>query len=493
MAWRLELPVAMWRVQYQLLGGQRRTLTVVIVSAAALAIGLISARRMLGGQFAGVAVAVLSTLGGIQAALLVLGGCGAIHRAVLRDHQSGMIESHRLSPMTNLSVVLGYLFGATLHVMTLVTMVALAGVAVSFVAGVPSTSWIYGNLFLFNGAVTLWAATLLLSVRQGKPVNPAGVLMVIAAMGILIVWVPGIALFLNVYSVMLGFVMLVPGLRVPPPAALVVVGAVNVAFTAFWLSAAAVKYRRPDLPALNGGRGLALLLLGLLVATGGLEAYTRIDLTRWTSFPDKDFAALQWISTMLGTLILAGVAVAGSVRCRVLGTSGTALRGWADRLSPLLVAVVAATLIFVIMAALGRSFWETLAVAARPRDGGASLASRAWWLTAAACLLATVSLRSVLLAGQRLLKSPGRIVGFFVPVAWLGPPLADHIRAQMMSAGWKELEFSWLMNCSPIGTMIVAWAPFSVRLLPGLLIQVGIMVALELAAWRLRPRTRGTQ
>lgn len=490
MAWRFELPVAMWRVQYQLLGGHRRMLTILIVAAAMLAVVLIGAHRMLGNQFARVASVILYILGGLQVALLVLGGCNAVYRAVLRDHQTGMIESHRLSPMTNLSVALGYVFGATLQIMTLVTVIALAGIVVNAVAGFGSTAWIYGNLFLLNGGVTLWAGTLMLSIRQEKPVNPAPVLMVIAAMGILIVWVPGIALFLNVYSVMFGFLMLVPRLSVPPPAAFVVVGAVNVALTAFWLSAAAVKYRRPDLPAFNGPRGLALLVLCVLMGTVGLVAFSLVDLTRWMGPPDKDVACIQWIATMLGALILAGFAVAGSVRCRILGTSGTALRGWGDRLSPMLVAVLAATLICVVMATLGRPFWEDLTVAVPSKDGGPTLVNRAWLLSGAACLLTTVTLRSVLLAGHRLMKSPGRLIAFFVLVAWAFPPIADHVRAQMMRDGWEKLEFSWLMNISPIGTMIVAWGPFPVRLLPGLFVQVGIMVTLELVAWRLRPRSR---
>ena len=65
---------------------------------------------------------------------------------------------------------------------------------------------------------------------------------------------PAAGLLMSAYPIMFGFQM-TTGVGWPAASAILMIAAVNVVMTVFWLSDAAVKYRRPDLPALNSVRG----------------------------------------------------------------------------------------------------------------------------------------------------------------------------------------------------------------------------------------------
>ena len=120
---RVQLPWPMWRVQYQLLGGFRRLSAIVLVCAVVLVAGIFGLRRLgMPDPFTAVAGTALNFRTGIQVFLLILGGCQAVYRAMLRDHEGKMKESHRLTPMSNITVVLGYLFGSTLQISSLFVM-----------------------------------------------------------------------------------------------------------------------------------------------------------------------------------------------------------------------------------------------------------------------------------------------------------------------------------------------------------------------------------
>ena len=474
MAERFQLPLAMWRVQYDLLGGHRRLLTLVAITATVLGGGILGAYRLFpGGGFAGPGRLMLPFLAVINAIVTVLVGCNAVHRAMLRDFESKMLESHRLTPMSNLAVPFGYLFGSTIQVIALSLMLTVAG---------PIDTWIYGSLFLLNGAVTLWAAVVFFGLRPDKPFNPVVVVILIGVLMAPIGMVPLAGFLFNLYPVLLGL-MLLTGAPAVPGSALVIVGAVSLAFTIFWISAAAVKYRRPDLPALNGGRGLALLLLALIVGTGGISVFhgaTAPSMPRLSFGPELE--RNQWIATMIGALLLSAVAINGAVKCRVLGTTGTALRDWPDRMSPHLVALLSAVMICGVMAGLGQPIWSDMVAAPfGPEPQRVSL-SAAWLCSFSACLLAALSFRALFELGYRRLKSPKVIVGVFLLFVWALPVLVDSIRAAYVADWPSPARYSWLWGCSPAGTIAAAWSNFGIRLWPGLLVQLSLTGILLLAA-----------
>lgn len=483
---RFQLPLPMWRVQYQLLGGGRRMLAVVMVCTALLIFGTIAILRLLSKDpFPTVVGWILNFIAGIQVLVVVLGGCNAVYRAMLRDYETKMIESHRLTPMSNIAVPLGYLFGSTLQVTTLFVLFTVFGAILSFLAGLPATDWVLGNLVLLIGGIALWAAVVFSGMRLEKPFNPAPLILVIASLSVLISFVPGMALLFNVYTVYSAVQIITSTGNFAAPAA-VIPAVVSLVFAVFWLSVSAVKYRRPDLPALNALRGLLLLAVVLLLGTAGIVAFDEITRTSMRSFYDSDLRRTQWIATMIGALILASVAVGGAVKCRMLVARGAAARDWSDRVSDLLVAVVAALMICLVMAAIGTPIWPDLLPKSSDGLERTGLIVRVWAYSTAACLVALVSLRSLFeLAGVRL-KSANTIVGLFVLAVWAMPPMADFIRAEYLREGGERAELSALLGCSPAGTVIAVWAPLDVSLFPGMVLQIALAVALAYLVSRAR-------
>ncbi|MGB2985827.1 MAG: hypothetical protein WBE26_08085 [Phycisphaerae bacterium] len=486
---RFQLPLPMWRVQYQLLGGYRRLAAIVVICAVVLVAGIFGIRRIfLQDPFPTVAGWILNILAAIQVFAVILGGCSAVFKAMLRDYESKMIESHRLTPMSNMTIVFGYLLGSTLQITLLFVLFTAVGAVVSFAARLPVDAWVYGNLFLLNGAITLWSIVLFSGMRLEKPFNPTPLLVGVAALTLPIAFVPGAALLLNTYSILFAIWIITGTVTVAMPA-VVIVAAVNLGFTAFWLSAAAAKYRRPDLPALNAGRGLVLLLLALIVSTAGIVAFDSITLTGMPSFYEHGLPKVQWIATMIGALVLAAVPVGGAVKCRMLVARGSAPRDWSDRVSDLLVALLAAALICAVMAALGTSIWWDLLPP--PADGleRAALFVRMWLYSAAACVLATLSVRSVIEIAQPFAKSANALIGIFITIAWAIPPLADFARAEYLREFRDTVAYSWLMGCSPAGTIIATWSPLDAPLQPGLLVQLALMLVLVYVARRVRTKS----
>ena len=105
------------------------------------------------------------------------------------------------------------------------------------------------------------------------------------------------------------------------------------------------------------------------------------------------------------------------------------------------------------------------------------------------------SIRGALAFAQSAFRSPGLLVGLFVLFAWAGPPLGDYIRAELLRGPHDPFTMSWLLGCSPVGTIIFVWSPpIDVPLWPGLLVQLLIAVFCTLVARRVwaNARTRST-
>lgn len=493
MSQRFRLPLPVWQLQFQLLGGPRRLIVVFVVAVLILVIAIVGTHRLSQMPFVRISRAVLMFLTGIQMFVTVLAGCNAIHRAMLRDYQSKMVESHRLTPMSSLAIVMGYLFGPTIHSIMLFCVFTAAGAVVCRVGGRPVDMWIYGNLLLLSGAVMLWAGGVFLGMQQDKPTNPAPIVVGFAALSVPIAMVPVLGLLSGVYAGYLSVWMMVGTLTVPPQATIVVV-VVSLAYTLFWVSTATVKYRRPDLPALTGARGLFLLGMSLLIGAGGIVAFKQIatnasGLSGLGEFYRPGVVRTQWLATLIGALLLAAVVTAGAVQCSVLRSRGTAMRGRSDRMSPLTIAILSAFMICAIMAGVGSPIWRQFLPGIQSdllRDNVA-LYAQVWGWTAAACLLATLTFRSVLEIGYRLLSSPKVLMIVFLFVAWGVPPMIDSARmVYMREAHGLSVDYSWLSGCCPVGTLVTLWAPLDIRLWPGLLIQIGVLGILILIARRAR-------
>ena len=332
MSERFQLPMPMWRVQFQLLGGGRRFVSVAVVCFALLVVGTFGFRRLMASDtFPRVAGIVLNFLTAIQLLVVLLGGSNALYRAMLRDYDTKMIESHRLTPMSSTAVVLGYLLGSTLQIIMLFMLFLSFGVGLSVMAGLPVLDWFLGNVVLLCAGIASWAVIVFGGMRAEKPFNPAPVVVAVCALSVPIAFVPGMALLFNVYTGLMA-VQLLTGSGAVSFVSAAIPSIVSLLFAVFWINTASVKYRRPDLPALNAFRGLALLTLSLLVGTGGLLAFEKFAQKGLGGLYDPDFVVMQWIATIISALIMASIITCGAVKCRILVSRGTAARDWSDEM-----------------------------------------------------------------------------------------------------------------------------------------------------------------
>lgn len=489
MAERLQIPIPMWRVHWHLLGGARRQGLILFIVLLAEVGGFIVMRRLMYDStmlsVCSMAIAFM-TFG--QIGLLVIGGCNAIYRAMLRDFESRMLESHRLTPMTNSAVVLGYLFGATQQMLLLFALSLAVGAVISAIGKLSVLDWVIGNLVFLSGSLLLWSMVIFACLRPAKPLNPMPFVVAVGALAnVALAIVPGLGMFSALYIFILGSGRISSWIVVDP-AALILVVLLGLLITVFWLFVAASKYRRPDLPALNGMRGGLLLALWLAIGGIGIFAFLQYVGAAKSATGQAimrrgellEVAPFQWMSTAWIAYLIAAQAISGAVECRRLLACGTAARGWSDRLNDLMVALCAGALIAAVLTPIGSSFWHLLREA-RAAEGyvGVPMADRIrLGATVAACLLAPLIARG-LFATIYPIWPRGKVIAAIVLVTLFAvPPLVDTIRA-----GALEESPSWLMGCSPAGTVAVCGGDLGeVNVLPGLGVQALVAIVLSVTA-----------
>jgi hypothetical protein len=493
MAEPFRLPLPMWRVQYDLLGGNRRMFSVLGICALLLIVGFLGYRRIFQSTpLPALAGYAINLLGGIQVFLLVMGGCNAVYRAMLRDYDTRMLESHRLTPMSNVAVVLGYFLGPNLQMLSLCGLVLIFGTVLCFVAGVSAEPWLMGNLIAFMGATTLWAVTIFVGLRVGKPLNPSGFLVVVSIFGSLwLLLLPGAGLLLSGYATVLGATTMW-GLVTPAPGLSALLCGLHVFLTTFWLLVAAHKYRRPDLPGLNGPRGLFFLAIWLVLATMGVALFHPI--AKSLNFPTDSFVGVDvmW-SVMLGTSVLVAVVpLNGAVECRVLARRGSSMRGAMDRVPSFLVVFLAVLLIVAVAGGLGWSTWRKILDPLGADEDPTRLYATAWGLTALVSVAALLAARAVLLIGHGLLRSPMWFLSLYVTVFWAAPPLGDLILSEALREYGRDASLTWAFGTSPAGTLGIVWNRAEAPLRTGLIIQCALAVLLTVLVSRLA-RTRKSE
>jgi hypothetical protein len=480
-----QLPVAMWRVQYDLLGGYRRLLIVTSVYLTLLTVVAGGVYQLMPkADLPSFAPVGLNILTGIQALILILGGANALHRAAMRDYQTKMIESHRLTPMSSPGVVLGYLFGPTFGVLILFCGNVAFGVVLTFMGRLPISAWLFGNLLMLAGAVMLWSMAVFVGLRSAKPINLSAVLFIVGLFSASGIWVlPGLAALLGAYPLLMSFGVISGKTSLHAPSVAAVMSATLV-LTVYWLSAAAAKYRRPDLPALNAKRGLVLLVLWLVLGTGGIVAFKTLSgrmIQAWPGGGDPN--QVQWIATMIIALAIAIIPLNGAVHCRMLIARGASLRDRWDRVPIQMVALVSVLLICLVMGLLGISVWGEF----HPHASSAG----PWARSFTACLIAVLAFCGLLVFVHSCPKPSMVPVLLFLLLMWALPPLGDYLRAELVRHYRDPCEFSFLLGCSPAGTLILAWSDVKAPVGVGLIVQgfVALVTIFLGAKWGRKLRT----
>lgn len=199
----------MVRLHWSLAGGTRMALLppVALLGIVALAAS-VSFRIADPSDHASVAGVWIIILTVAQSVFLGLVAPSAVRKSVLRDFTSGMIESHRLTPMSNLRIVAGYLIGAAVPAMLMYvsSVVAMAYFLLNWTSlpnlGNVTVPWAASQLALIFLACTSAAIVLLTALVTSGKTNMIGILALVGVFGgwMLLPVVPGASLVLGVTS-----------------------------------------------------------------------------------------------------------------------------------------------------------------------------------------------------------------------------------------------------------------------------------------------------
>ncbi|MBI5866541.1 MAG: hypothetical protein HZB38_18905 [Planctomycetes bacterium] len=223
--------------------------------------------------------------------LLVLAP-GAIRRAVQRDFQSGMIESHRLTPMSNWRIVLGYLIGPTAQAAVLFAAGLLVGTyfaaesaaGLQLGAALTARVWIGGWILVIATflavAIMFSSFVLLTGIATSGKTNVIGVVIAIGVFGgwMVVFAVPGLGLLLGVFGggALLDAIFFRSGAVSVDPRTAMLTAPLQLVFAGIFLNAACGKLRRPERAIFGIWQAVVLLVvwgLTLVVGLAQLDTY----------------------------------------------------------------------------------------------------------------------------------------------------------------------------------------------------------------------------
>lgn len=252
---------------------------------------------------------------GAQGIFLLLVAPSALRRAVQRDFESGMMESHRLTPMSNSRIVLGYLVGCPIQALMLYAVSLIFGTyfagmyggspGMGGMAGLWATigGWYFAQGCMLVIAAMVVSGVLLSALATRGKSNIAGVLMLIGVLGgwFAILFIPGLALVLGVLSAGVLFNLMTSARLGGDPLIITQAAAFQVGFCLIFFAAACGKLRRPDKP-------LFSLRLGLLLAAtwGGalIVGMRALSSATWLMEDIARYRFAQWICS---TVVFAAV------------------------------------------------------------------------------------------------------------------------------------------------------------------------------------------
>ncbi len=479
-------------VQFRLAGGWRTALTFAIgYGALAGAIALVTFLGDLGMNAMSVAYGWLVVLTMLQTGLLVLIGTAAVRRAILNDFTSGMMDSHRLTPISGPSAMFGYLIGPNLGLLVIIGLNAIIGLPLCAVGGYSPQDWLVGIVIELAFAWTLWSLAAVAAMATRGTANVVAYLGIGAFIGgwLVVTIVPGLGVLgLGVTAVFLSFL---PGggrlvsLDLAEVAA-IMAGQMILAATFFW--AGARKYHRPERRAFSIPAAMALLLECAVLGGAGIVLW-RLYYTLVRELPRTEVCT-QVIATLTALALLALLPVSAAVHARTTWERRRRLepqRAGRRPVSPILWAIACAGVIVIIVAAftemLANIDVSTLSAYGRGRRIPRSWMTfaptprHAWWISFAILAVGLIGPALVLWPPYRRKASGAVIVAAWLVLVWVVPPLADLvINTQFVQE--PDMRVTWLTGCSPIGALVLLWRVPGVSLIPGLAVQAALTLPL---------------
>jgi len=461
-------------VHFRLAGGLRNAITLGV--GYALIAGVVAVFTFGGdlGVKPVIATAWLLVMSMLQSGILVLAGAGSIRRAIQQDFATGMMDSHRLTPISGPSAIFGYLIGPNIGPLLLLGMNTLFGLPLCAVSGYPVHEWLTGILVTLVFAGMVWCATAVVAmVTQGY----GGVVALVGISTLMAGWlvvpiVPGLAAL--VFGVVAATFSMLPGsggilsLDLLPITA-TILAQVVVAATCFW--AAARKYRRPDRRAFSVWLAFALLAEFALVGGLGIAVWkARPQALR--NIPSAHIST-QIIATLTVLAVLAMLPISAMVQAHVAWQRRHRLEpGRPGRRPPFpLLGVLLAALFIVGAVAVfveGAVVHRITLAAWRLTDGPGHL--REWLLSFVVLAVGLMPPALLLRPSYRRNASGAVIVGLWFLLTWLLPPLLDLI-LNVSLAPTGDATVTWLTGISPIGALVLVWYRLPISLVPGLVVQ----------------------
>lgn len=208
------------------LGGTRTHYLVPIIFTCIVLLASTLSFQIPGSDASAINMFWIGILSAGQAVFLLIVSPASVRKSVLRDFQTGMMESHRVTPMSNLRLVLGYLLGAPLQpfllyatagllaIFFLVNLAAslnqatlpggqgLAALPAGTMLQVVAAGWALLQAGMLMLAFMISALGLLAAIASSGKANVLGVLIFIGAIGgwIIVPYVPGLALLAGIAS-----------------------------------------------------------------------------------------------------------------------------------------------------------------------------------------------------------------------------------------------------------------------------------------------------
>ncbi|HXE55904.1 MAG TPA: hypothetical protein VN541_22960, partial [Tepidisphaeraceae bacterium] len=322
--------------QFRILGGWKNIIGTVIAYTVALG-SLMFVLARLNGTAASVTYSFfLGIFLGLQVLAALIYGSMRVSGAVRNDVTSGVIESHRLMPVSPMSAVLGYLFGSTFQAMWLFAANFVLGAIAVSAAHLSMQSWVICNGVLLWFAMCIWTIVQFFGYRSTFGAM-GGILVLIAGWWL----IAGGGALLPVPALQVLFTPLIghtifdmrSGLGGIDKAYLVG-GVGQLAIGWLYCLASAERYRRDDLVGFNPV--IAILLLGVVTAAslaGMLHPDWFMTFGRFRIAPMERETAFE-MSVIL-VLLLAILPISSAVRLSVVPPAGMTRR----HLGPMLAVV----------------------------------------------------------------------------------------------------------------------------------------------------------
>lgn len=488
MAERFTSPLPVWRLHFHLLGGKRRVGGLALIYLAAAVFGIIVMRRLFRHEPLHVFIdGTVNVLGFVQLLIGVPGIAGAVHRAFLRDHQTRMMDSHRLTPLSGLTLMLGQLFGASQQMLLLFGTNVVIGSALLFFGSAGTQDWLLGNLLVLSMGYMLASGLSPFAFRAGKPIPPGPIIMTVAALTFPLLFIPGLMLLLGNLAGVVAVQVLVHGGKAGAAAILLII--LNVGLSIFWLSAAIAKYRRPELPALNPPRALALVLLWLALSVGGAVMLNLFEQQLTGMVSAADLREGVWIATWCTTLPIAGIALVGVLNSHRIFRRGGAPRHRFDLFNEFGFLLLIWLLICGTFLVAGEYYLGVMWISDEVGETGVFRASI---YSALALLFGLLTIRGAFACLRTFSSRAGlTLVLACLAFLWIAPPLTDQMRVVVTETPQYQPDYSWLLGASPTGTFVAVWAPVRINLVPGLIVQAVLAVAISIFAFSRRRRVPG--